>query len=128
MKGKLPYCILISLVLITPFIYSDNLNNGLIIAKQIWFFGAVALLILAFISDLLFYRKNVSFSSNIIDISLLALYTYFFIRAVFTPWSIYLRFLGNGYVTSQAKVFKRQVNVDFSRKQLAIVHQIRRSQ
>jgi O-antigen polymerase len=87
LKRTLIYSTLISLILITPFIYSDNLYNGIISAKQIWFYGAVALLILAYGIDLLFLRKNVSFTLNIIDISLLTFYVYFFIRTVYTSYT-----------------------------------------
>jgi len=87
MKSILIYTVPVLLVLITPFIWSNNLYNGLISAKQIWFYGAMALLILIFGIDLLFRWKNVPFSLNIIDIALLAFYTYFFIRAAFTPYT-----------------------------------------
>src|SRR5450759_2866575 len=87
MKSFLIYTVPVLLVLITPFIWSDNLYNGLISAKQIWFYGAMSLLILVFSIDLLIRRKIISFSLNIIDIALLTFYTYFFIRAAFTPYT-----------------------------------------
>jgi O-antigen polymerase len=86
-KRNLIYCIPIIVILITPFTYSDNLHNGVITAKQIWFYGAMALLIAAFGIDLLFRKKNVSIGLNIIDIALLTFYIYFFIRSVYTPYT-----------------------------------------
>ncbi|MCX6252891.1 MAG: hypothetical protein NTV31_00200 [Bacteroidia bacterium] len=108
MKRTLTYCILISLILITPFIYSDNLYNGLISAKQIWFYGAMALLILAFGIYLLFCRNKVSFSLNIIDIALLVFYTYFFIRAVFILTTVY------SDTTHRGKMIPPLFELDFS--------------
>lgn len=78
---------LISLIIITLFIYSNNLYNGLITTKQIWFIGAMAFLIMVFCLDLLLCKKNIPLCLNIIDISLLTFYTYFFIRTVFTPYT-----------------------------------------
>ena len=81
------YCTLISLVLVTPFIYSDELYNGLISAKQIWCWGAMALLILGYAIERLFSRKKTYSALNLMDLSLLAFYFYFFFRACFTPFT-----------------------------------------
>lgn len=86
MKRPFIYSVLISLVLITPFFYSNDLYNGLISAKQIWFYGAMALLILIFGIDLVFRKNNFSFNLNIIDIALLTFYAYYLIRTVTTPY------------------------------------------
>jgi len=67
--------------------YSDELYNGLISAKQFWFYGSMALLMLAFGIYLLFNRKGLTFNLNIIDISLIMFYVYFFIRARLTPYT-----------------------------------------
>ena len=47
----------------------------------------MALLIMAVSIELLLHRKNNLLSFNIIDIALLAFYTYFFIRAITTPYT-----------------------------------------
>ncbi len=84
MNRNILYSILVGLVLATPFVYSRELYNGLISAKQIWFYGIMGMLFFIYGTNHLFNR-NKSFSAfNIIDISLLALYLYFFLRSLFT--------------------------------------------
>lgn len=76
--------------------------NALTSAKQIWFYEAMALLILVTGIDLLFRRKNVSLTINLVDISLLTFYTYFFIRTVYTSYTPILyndRFLNYSMLT-----------------------------
>ena len=87
MIRNLIYCVLISLVLFTPFMYSDELYNGTISAKQIWFYGSMGLLILGFALENLFTRKRLPSRLNSVDISLLVFYSYFFIRACYTPYT-----------------------------------------
>lgn len=84
---KLIYFVLISLVLCTSFIYSEEIYSGIISAKQFWFYGSIALLFLVFAFDQLFSRMKSFLKPNIIDIALLTFYTYFFIRTVFTPYT-----------------------------------------
>jgi hypothetical protein len=86
MLRKTTYSIAIALILLTPFMYSDELYNGIISAKQIWFYGAMALLMLVTALDLLFDRKPFTFQFNKIDLALLAFYTYYTIRAATTPY------------------------------------------
>jgi O-antigen polymerase len=87
LKRTYLYYLLISLVLLTPFIHSENLYNGIISAKQIWFNGSMALLVLIFAFDQLFNRKKIFIKPNNIDIALLLFYIYIFIRATFTPYT-----------------------------------------
>jgi O-antigen ligase len=87
MKQKIGYTILILIILVTPFIYSNNLYNGVISAKQIWFLGAMALLILVFSLDVLFRKETIRITLNNIDIALLVFCIYLFIRALFTPYT-----------------------------------------
>ena len=47
MIKKTVYIILFRLIITTPFIYSYELYNGVVSAKQFWFYGAMALLMLA---------------------------------------------------------------------------------
>ncbi|HHU34431.1 MAG TPA: hypothetical protein GXZ49_04280 [Bacteroidetes bacterium] len=77
---------MIAIVLGTPFIYSGDIYNGVITAKQIWFYCAMALLILIFGSGLI-NRKSVLLELNSIDIALIVFYAYFLIRAVYTPFT-----------------------------------------
>ena len=114
------YSVLISFILITPLIYSKNLFAGVITAKQIWFYGAIALLMLAFSIDLLFYRKNDSLSFNVIDFALLTFYTYFFIRSVFTHYTPLLyntRFLNYSLLTLFYIIVKYVIHNSVSTKE-----------
>jgi hypothetical protein len=86
MLRKLAYMVVIGLILTTPFIYSDELYNGVVSAKQIWFYGTMALLMFVAAIDLLFTRRSLKVSLNYIDISLLAFYAYYAIRAATTPY------------------------------------------
>jgi hypothetical protein len=74
-KNIFPLLLIIP-VLLTPFIYSDELYNGVISAKQIWFYGAMALFMAGTGLQMLFSRKPVTFGLNAIDIALLVFYTY----------------------------------------------------
>lgn len=81
------YSVFIVLVMITPFIYSGDLFNGIITARQIWFYGSMALLITGFATDILITKRKTLSGLNIIDISLLTFYLYFLVRAVYTPYT-----------------------------------------
>jgi|GEM_PF-106533 len=87
MAKDLFYTIFISLILTTPFIWSDELYNGSISVKQIWFYGTMALLIFGFALDVVISRKKIANGFNLIDISLLLFYIYFLIRAYYTPYT-----------------------------------------
>jgi hypothetical protein len=87
MMQRVAYIITFALILLTPFIYSDNLYNGVISAKQIWFYGTMALLIFLFGIDILFHRKRLSLSFNKTDIVLLAFYIYLFARSAFSLYT-----------------------------------------
>ena len=67
--------------------HSNELYNGLVSAKQIWFWGAMGLLTLGFVFDRLFSKQNTTPGINIVDISLLSFYTYFLVRAAFTTFT-----------------------------------------
>jgi hypothetical protein len=70
--SKIVFTLVILLILITPFMYSDELYNGVVSAKQIWFYGAMALLMLVTAIDILFDRKPFTLQFNKIDLALLA--------------------------------------------------------
>lgn len=63
-----------------------DLYNGLVTAKQIWFYGAIALFLLVFSIDFLFWKRSVSIALNKADLALLIFYAYFFIRTATTPY------------------------------------------
>ena len=73
-------------LLFLPFIYSDELYNGVISAKQIWFYEAMALLMISYAIFLIFNYKLVSFNLNLIDIALFFFYIYYLIRATTTSY------------------------------------------
>lgn len=87
MKMRILILLLIILVLVTPFAYSSNLYDGIITAKQIWFFGSIAFLTWVFSVNLFFRKKDLFYNINLIDISLLIFYLYLFTRAVFTHYT-----------------------------------------
>lgn len=87
MFRNLLYSILISLILATPFMWSNELYNGLISAKQIWFYVAMAFLIGGFAVDVVVIRRRISIGLNLIDISLLIFYIYLLIRTYYTPYT-----------------------------------------
>lgn len=84
--SRISFLLFISLLLLTPFIYSDDLYNGVITAKQIWFYGTMALLMASTGVILLFNHKPASISLNSIDIALLIFYIYYIIRAATTRY------------------------------------------
>jgi hypothetical protein len=73
-------------VLLTPFIYSGELYNGIISAKQIWFYGAMALLLVGTGLQLLFWKQPLQIALNRVDVALLLFYSYLAIRAATTPY------------------------------------------
>jgi O-antigen polymerase len=78
--------IIISLLFVTPFIYSNNMYNGVINAKQIWLYAIMALLMLVTGLNLLFSKPYEWFTFNRIDIALLLFYCYIFLRAASTQY------------------------------------------
>jgi O-antigen polymerase len=86
MFRKIAYVLSISLILLVPFIYSHELYNGVVSAKQIWFYGTIALLMLITGIDITFNIRLIAFNLNAIDIALLAFYAFYFIRATTTPY------------------------------------------
>lgn len=79
--------IIISLLFVTPFMVSDEIYNGVNMAKEFWFFGVVALMLLYSAIMLLVKNEKLIIEFNIIDILLLAFYSWCFIRAIFTPYT-----------------------------------------
>ena len=79
--------LLIALLFVTPFVVSDQLYNGVIVAKEFWFFGVVAAMLLYSGIRLLFKKRGIQIRLNLTDILLLAFYTWCFIRAIFTPYT-----------------------------------------
>jgi O-antigen ligase len=86
MSRKILYYIAFCLLAFTPFVYSNELYNGVISAKQIWFYAAMALLMLAAAIDMLFDKKELVIQFNTIDLALIAFYTYYLIRSATTPY------------------------------------------
>jgi len=81
------YGILLVSIIITSFIFSDSLFNGIITAKQLWFSGISALSIFIFGTDLLLSGKKFQFRINNTDIFLFLFYLYILLRSVFTPYT-----------------------------------------
>lgn len=79
--------IIISLLFVTPFMVSDEIYNGVIMAKEFWFFGVVALMLLYTAVQLIIKKEKIRIEFNLIDILLLTFYTWCFIRAIFTPYT-----------------------------------------
>lgn len=79
--------LLIALLFVTPFIVSNKLYNGVIVAKEFWFFGVVAAMLLYSGIRLIFKKGGIQISLNITDILLLAFYIWCFIRAIFTSYT-----------------------------------------
>ncbi len=86
LKSYIP-ATLIGLLFVTPFIVSDKLCNGIIVAKEFWFFAVVVAMLLYSGIRLLFVKHSIKIRLNITDILLLAFYAWCFIRAVFTPYT-----------------------------------------
>jgi O-antigen polymerase len=86
MLRKIAYALSILLILLTPFIYSNELYNGVISAKQFWFYGAMALLMLITAIDMLFDRYPLTLQFSNIDLALLVFFAYYTIRAATTPY------------------------------------------
>ncbi|HEX3007326.1 MAG TPA: O-antigen ligase family protein, partial [Bacteroidales bacterium] len=78
---------IISLLFVTPFMVSDEIYNGVIMAKEFWFFGVVALMLLYSAIQMLIKKDKLRIEFNLVDILLLAFYTWCFIRAIFTPYT-----------------------------------------
>ena len=79
--------LLIALLFVTPFIVSDQLYNGVIVAKEFWFFGVVAAMLLYWAVSVLVKKGSITISLTVTDILLLAFYAWCFIRAAFTPYT-----------------------------------------
>ena len=71
-------------LLVIPFAYSNDLYNGIISAKQLWFYGAMALLIFGTVVSLVFTKPSVSFVLNRIDMLVLTFYGYLVLRTITT--------------------------------------------
>jgi len=79
-------CMLMTPLLLTPFIYSGELYNGVINAKQIWFYGAMAILLAGAGLQLMFPKRPLQIALNRVDLVLLLFYSYLTIRAATTPY------------------------------------------
>jgi O-antigen polymerase len=90
--------IIISLLFVTPFMVSDEIYNDVIMAKEFWFFGVVALMLFYTAIQLIIKNEGnennegiknekLRINLNLIDILLIAFYTWCFIRAIFTPYT-----------------------------------------
>jgi O-antigen ligase len=84
-KAIFSYLILIP-VLLTPFIYSGELYNGVISAKQIWFYAAMVLLFTTIGLHWLLTKRPLQIALNSVDLALLLFYCYLTIRAFTTPY------------------------------------------
>lgn len=96
MTRKLIYGILLLFIIITPFIYSATLYSGVISAKQLWFLGISALIVLVFGIDLFISKRCFSFNINLVDVSLLTFYAYLLFRllnTLYTPLLYNTKFL-----------------------------------
>lgn len=79
--------VIISLLFVTPFMVSSEIFNGVVMAKEFWFFGVVALMLFYWGMQLIVGYKKATIELNTIDLLLLAFYTWCFIRAIFTPYT-----------------------------------------
>ena len=78
---------IISLLCVTSFMVSDEIYNGVIMAKEFWFLGIVTLMLFYTAVQLVIRKEKLRIGFNIIDIFLLAFYTWCLIRAIFTPYT-----------------------------------------
>jgi O-antigen polymerase len=83
---KLIFIIYSILLLITPFINSDELYNGLISTRQIWFWGVASLIFITYSVYFIFKKKN-TFHINLTDICIAAWGVYLLFIADITPYS-----------------------------------------
>lgn len=79
--------VIISLLFVTPFMVSSEIFNGVVMAKEFWFFGVVALMLFYTVIQLLIKKEKLKIAFNTVDILLLAFYIWCFIRAIFTPYT-----------------------------------------
>jgi O-antigen polymerase len=84
-KKHIFYLLILLPLLVIPFVYSNDLYNGIISAKQLWFYGTIALLIVGAVISLVFTRPTASFVLNQIDMLVLIFYGYLVLRTVTTP-------------------------------------------
>jgi O-antigen polymerase len=85
--ARIPALVIILLLFVTPFVVSNELYNGTISAKEIWFFGVVALILFYTGVKLFFNKEQLLLKLNLPDILLLSFYAWCFIRACFTPYT-----------------------------------------
>src|SRR6266542_2985699 len=80
--------VIIALLFVTPFVVSDKLYDGPIIAKEFWFLGVVALIILYTAIRLLIRKEKIKIRLDLPDILLLAFFIWGLINAIFiTPYT-----------------------------------------
>src|SRR6266542_1761736 len=80
--------VIIALLFVTPFVVSDKLYDGPIIAKEFWFLGVVALIILYNAIRLLIRKEKIKIRLDLPDILLLAFFIWGLINAIFiTPYT-----------------------------------------
>jgi len=84
-KKYIFYLLLLLPLLVIPFIYSNDLYNGIISTKQLWFYGAMALLMVGTVASLIFTKPSASFTLNRIDKLVLVFYGYLVLRTIATP-------------------------------------------
>lgn len=84
-KKHIFYLLILLPLLVIPFVYSNDLYNGIISAKQLWFYGAMALLIVGTAALFVFTKPSVSFVLNRIDVLVLIFYGYLVLRTITTP-------------------------------------------
>lgn len=84
-KKNIFYLLLLLPLLVIPFVYSNNLYNGIISAKQLWFYGAMAVVMLGTVASLVFTKSSDSFALNSIDRLVLIFYSYLALRTITTP-------------------------------------------
>ncbi|MCU0413392.1 MAG: O-antigen ligase family protein [Ignavibacteriaceae bacterium] len=66
--------------------HSDDLYNGLITAKQLWFYGSVSVLFIV-TSIVILVKRITSLRINLVDLSVLFFYLYFFVRSLTTSYT-----------------------------------------
>ena len=65
---------------------SDDLYNGLNTAKQLWFYGSASVLFFV-TSIVILLKRKTSLRINLVDLSVLFFYLYFFARSIITPYT-----------------------------------------
>jgi O-antigen polymerase len=84
-KKNIFYLLIFLPLLVISFVYSNDLYNGIISAKQLWFYGAMAVVMVGTVVSLVFTKPSISFVLNKIDKLVLIFYGYLVLRTIATP-------------------------------------------